>query len=74
MIDIISKRKILLTIDKSHAFQSMMIAPKVLIPPVIKELAIVMRQTLTGLEHGFGLPFMDARVPCVSQRIVKFHF
>ena len=52
----------------------MMIAPKVFVPPVIKELAIVMRQTFASLEHGFGLPFMDARVPSVSPWIVKFYF
>ena len=52
----------------------MMIAPKVFVPPVIKELAIVMRQTFASLKHGFGLPFMDARVPGVSQRVVKLHF
>ena len=51
----------------------MMIAPKVFVPPVIKELTIVMRQTFAGPKHGFGLPFMDARVPCVSQRVVNFH-
>ena len=48
----------------------MMIASKVLIPPVIKEFTIVMRQTFAGPEHTFGLPFMDARVPSVSQWIV----
>ena len=52
----------------------MMIAPKISIPPVINELTVVMRQTFTGLEHGFGLPFMQAGVPGVTKWIVKFHF
>ena len=52
----------------------MMIAPEVHVPPIIKELTVVMRQTFTGLKHGFGLPFMNTRVPSVGQWIRKFHF